>query len=450
MPALALMLLVAPEFARLAVLPVLAVLLVARCLAPPAAPCALPYWRAVSAAVLLVVPLVVLTASLGLVGWGFMSRYEHETAVSFFWARDIVLQVSWLPFDLGVLYFFNPAVVLVLLPSTRLPPRGVLIGLFVALVALVETARVLCLVALVAPRLRAPAQTMAGALAGLLLCTLSVPLAALSRRAGQPHRANPWLAISLALAFYTLAAVLGIPSIAGSVQTRYALLVGAACMQACAVAALLVVFFSPATPHPPAAPAPIRLSGYSTPERQRRPHRRSAASTQTFMSLRDPFASPPPTILREKKHALGLSPLSAPPKARVRQGSVDSLGLDAAFLEKLVELSFSEGEPSEDGTGSVYWHGHEFGVLSSKGSSQSPASTLAVRERVDSAATRRTATPTPMPRAYRAGGGVSSPPSTPPSLVISSPASSSRDWTRGLEPESAESSDADSSPSPQL
>ncbi|EJD52466.1 hypothetical protein AURDEDRAFT_149208 [Auricularia subglabra TFB-10046 SS5] len=438
MPALNLMLLVAPEFARLAVLPVLAVLLAARCLAPPAAPCSLPYWRAVSAGVLLVVPLVMLTASLGLVAWGFVSRHDEDTALNFFGARDIVLQVSWLPFDLGVLYFFNPAVVLVLLPPTRLP-RGVLIGLFIAVVVTVETARVLCLVGLVAPRLRSPAQTTTSVVSGLLLC-LSVPLAIISRRESQPYRANPWIAISFALGFYTLSVALGIPSVTGNIETHYALLVGAACMQACALGALLVVFHSPATPHPPLQPS-FRLSGYATPERQRgRPHRRSAASMQTFMSLRDPFASPPPTILREKKAHYGLSPLVSPPKARskTRRGSVDSLGLDAAFLEKLVELSFSECGHSEDGSS---WHGREFGVLA-KGPTvpPSPSSTL-VRERTDSTSTRRTTTPTPMPRAYRACTALGSPPSTPPSLVLSSPASSSRDWTRGLD--SSPESDAE-------
>lgn len=283
---LELMLLVAPEFARLSIVFVVVLLCALKLLASksrrvPAR--TLPLFRAVSTGVLVVAPLFILTASLGLVAWGFMSRDDFHTALNFFWARDIVKQFAWLPceslalaacradslaVDMGVLYFLYPTVVLALFPSISLS-RPQLFAVFISLLLLIGlsassssganqtadslAARVLNIVSLVVPAMLSPVQIFSCVVAAVLAALLAAPAASLSAAHSIPIRSNPWIALCVALLFQLASIALEI-NYGQSLQTYYSLLIVSACMSVCAVSTVLAVFHCTSCTQPPSRP----------------------------------------------------------------------------------------------------------------------------------------------------------------------------------------------------
>ncbi|KZV95044.1 hypothetical protein EXIGLDRAFT_821957 [Exidia glandulosa HHB12029] len=431
-------LLVAPDFARIGIVFVVGGLLALKLFAPRSrSRTQLPLWRAMSTAILILAPLYMLTASLGLVAWGLMARDDFHTALTFLWARDIVKQLAWVPFDMGVLYFFYPTVVLALFPSVSFP-RNHLLALFIAALLVLAlsqsypssgtrlaanslSARILNVVSLVVPAMLSPVQIFSCVVFAVLAALLAAPAALLSSARGIPLRSNPWIALCVALLFELATVALEI-NYGTTAQVYYTQLIVAACASVCAVTTMLAVFHSPLAIQASASfgerPTIIVTSDASTIPECYSPTasmygspvrgsgggpRMSASADSDFLALRDPFASPPPgqlsPMMREKVRHIAspqrLAHASQPKRQatnslhahRESDASLGAMGsFDQAFLERLVSLSFESSDDSHSLSESAHQHHHRHRHNHNPTSTSTGSSSLEKKTRTPNAA----------------------------------------------------------------
>lgn len=174
----------------------------------------------------------------------------------------------------------------------------------------------------------------------------------------------------------------------------------------------------------------------------------SASADSDFLTLRDPFASPPPgqlsPMMREKARPIGYPrrgvPDRGPAPQRPRRPSTTSAmdSFDQAFLERLVSLSFASSASDDlHALSEAKLELAPAARISHVHLPLSPRARPSSGSSAGSESSARSVTPTPAPRT-RMRRTVDRVPTPAAELaLLGSPAASSRDWTRQLEVDTA-------------